>query len=126
MSDGLTNWTRNDARAAWAISGLTYDVLSPASMDRLRQLIDAEVQSGEYLRGTFRASHKPKMGRDGSYDIRCTAWYFKGRQARQCITFEPSGFIGIAGWSDDTNIQPIIRAFMAWIDELTQAARKAA
>ena len=56
MSDGLTNWTRNDARAAWAISGLTYDVLSPASMDRLRQLIDAEVQSGEYLRGTFRAS----------------------------------------------------------------------
>lgn len=58
--------------------------------------------------------------------MRCTAWYFKGRQARQCVTFEPSGFIGIAGWSDDTNIQPIIRAFMAWVGEMTAAVKRAA
>lgn len=125
MSDGRTRWTRNDARDVWARSGLTYDGLTPASMERLRSLLDAEMQSGEYLRGTFRATHKPKRLRCGSYDIRCTALYFKGRQARQCITFEPNGFIGFAGWSDDTNIQPIIRAFLAWIEELKPAVAAA-
>lgn len=125
MSDGRTNWTRDDARAAWARSGLTYAALSPAAMERLRELLNAEMQSGEYLRGTFRANHKPKVIRDGGYDIRCTAWYFKGRQARQCITFEPGGFIGFAGWSDNTNIQPIIRAFMAWVSEIQPAAQAA-
>lgn len=125
MSDGRTNWTRQDARDAWTRAGLNYDVLTPHTMERLRSLIDAEVQSGEYLRGTFRANHKPKRLPCGSYDIQCTAWYFKGRQSRQCVTFEPSGFIGFAGWSDDTNIQPIIRAFMAWVEELTPVAKAA-
>ena len=126
MSDGRTNWTRDDARAAWTRAGLTYDVLNAETMDRLRQLIDAEMRSGEYLRGTFRAGRKPKRLSCGSYDIQCSAWYFKGRQSRQCVTFEPSGFIGFAGWSDDTNIQPIIRAFMAWVDEVKAAAPVAA
>lgn len=125
MSDGRTNWTRQDARDAWTSSGMTYAALTPQALERLRMLIDAEMQSGEYLRGTFRATHKPKRLRCGSYDIRCTAWYFKGRQARQCVTFEPSGFIGFAGWSDDTNIQPIIRAFMSWVDETKPAAMAA-
>lgn len=125
MSDGRTNWTRQDARDAWTRSGLTYAALTPQALERLRVLIDAEVQGGEYLRGTFRATRKPKRLRCGSYDIRCTAWYFKGRQARQCVTFEPSGFIGFAGWSDDTNIQPIIRAFMTWVDETKPAAKAA-
>lgn len=127
VSDGRTDWTRDDARAAWARAGLTYDALTADAMERLRALIDADMQSGEYLRGTFRANHKPKRLRCGSYDIRCTAWYFKGHQARQCVTFEPSGFIGFAGWSDDTNIQPIIRAFMSWVNEveLTAKGRKA-
>lgn len=126
MSDGKTNWVRDDARACWATSGLTYDALTPDALERLRQRIDAEMQSGEYLRGTFRATHKPKTLPCGSRDIRCTAWYFKGRQARQCVTFEPSGFIGFAGWSDDTNIQPIIRAFMAWVDDEAGRSLRAA
>lgn len=126
MSDGITNHTRDDARRQWAASGLTYAALTPATMDRLRQMIDEQMRSGDYLRGTFRASRKPKLMKCGSYDIRCTAWYFNGAQARQCVTFEPGGFIGFAGWSDDTNIQPILRAFMAWVDELKTPAQAAA
>lgn len=117
MSDGRTNFTRDDARQCWLSSGLTYDVLTDAALERLRLLIDAEMQSGEYLRGTFRAKRKARRLKCGSV-LRCEAWYFRGRQARQCVTFEPGGFIGFAGWSDDTNIQPIIRAFMAWVDEM--------
>ena len=126
MSDGKTDLSRHDARKAWAQSGLTYDVLNATTMERLRHLIDAEMQRGEYLRSTFRANHKPKKLSCGSYDIRCTAWYFKGHQARQCVTFEPSGFVGFAGWSDDTNIQPILRAFIAWVDELREQTKSKA
>lgn len=122
MSDGRTSFSRNDARSHWAASGLTYVRLTTAALERLRSMVDAEMQSGEYLRGTFRATKKAKRLRCGSVDLRCEAWYFKGRQ---CITFEPSGFIGFAGWSDDTNIQPIIRAFMAWVDELKVASQMA-
>jgi len=88
-------------------------------------MLDAEMQSGDYLRGTFRAQRKARRLKCGSVDLRCEAWYFKGRQARQCVTFEPGGFIGFAGWSDDTNVQPIIRAFMAWVGEMQQAAQAA-
>lgn len=126
MSDGRTNFVRQDARDAWAMSGLGYDDLTPQALERLRALLDAEMKSGEYLRGTFRCTHKPKRLRCGGYDIRCTAWYFKGRQARQAVTFEPSGFIGFAGWSDDTNVQPILRAFLAWVREMTPSVRAAA
>lgn len=117
MSDGRTSLTRDDARRHWAASGLTYDVLTDVGLERLRLMIDTEMQSGEYLRGTFRARKKAKWLKSGCADIRCEAWYFKGPAARQCVTFEPGGFIGFAGWSDDTNIQPILRAFMAWVDQ---------
>ena len=125
MSDGRTQWTRDNARAAWSRSGITYADLTPARVERLRHLINAEMRSGEYLRGTFRANHKPKKLRDGGYDIRCTAWYFSGRAARQCVTFEPGGFVGFAGWADDTNLQPIVRAFLTWVGEMAPAAKAA-
>lgn len=115
--------TREEARAYWAASVLTYDVLTKASVERLRDLIDVRMRDG-YLRGTFRAGRVrvPAQGGDAA-DIRCTAWYFKGGCARQAITFEKSGFIGFAGWSDDTNIQPILAGFVAWVDEMAAVSK---
>lgn len=128
MGDGVTTLSRDDARQHWAASGLNFAVLTPANLTRLRDLLDEQMRDG-YLRGTFRAGRMTlakSEKNDTVADIRCTAWYFKGRQARQCITFERCGFIGFAGWSDDTNIQPILRAFMAWVDELRLVAMAAA
>lgn len=126
MSDGRTSFTREDARSYWTAAGLAVAELDFGKVDRLREMIDAEMQSGGYLRGTFRAKKKVKRLRSGCWHVACEAWYFKGSHARQAVTFQEDGFIGFAGWSDDTNIQPIIRAFMAWVDEMTRAARKAA
>lgn len=128
MGDGISSLTRDDARKHWAASGLTFAVLTPANITRLRDLLDEQMRDG-YLRGTFRAGKMTlaKSEKNGTVaDIRCTAWYFKGRQARQAVTFERSGFIGFAGWSDDTNIQPILRAFIAWVDELRFSEVRAA
>lgn len=40
--------------------------------------------------------------------------YFKGREA---ISFNSDGFIGFAGWADDKNVQPFLRAFVLWVVE---------
>jgi len=115
--------TRDDARKRWASSGLRYRDLTNARLGRLREMIDAEMQSSGLIDGTYRAGRAKlwvSMG-DIVADIRCRSRYFKDRQA---VTFErpsltyPDGFIGFAGWADDANVQPILTAFTVWVDEL--------
>lgn len=35
---------------------------------------------------------------------------------RECISFNRDGFIGFAGWADQGNTNPILRAFLKWCD----------
>ena len=115
--------TRDEARAHWAKSGLTYDVLTKASLARLRKLIDTEMRKGDYVRGTLRAGRAGTLnGRWGPADIRCQGYYFNDRQA---VTFEKGGFVGFAGWADDTNVQPILAGFCVWVNELKAASSAA-
>lgn len=46
--------------------------------------------------------------------LRVDGSYWQGREA---ISFNGDGFIGIAGWADDNNVQPFLRAFMRWLKE---------
>jgi hypothetical protein len=47
-------------------------------------------------------------------ELCCRSDYFEGRQA---VTFEEGGFVGFAGWADEVNVQPVLRAFVAWARE---------
>ncbi len=114
--------TRDEARDHWAKSGLTYAVLTKESIARLRKIIDAEMRKSGCINGTFRAGRAGTVTKDWA-DIRCQAFYFTGRQA---VTFERDGFIGFAGWADETNVQPILSAFVAWVDEIVALAEVAA
>jgi hypothetical protein len=108
--------TREEARAHWAASGLSYADLTKKRLSRLRKMIDGEMRKSGCIGGTMRAGRAATMGgRYGVADIRCQAHYFKDRQA---VTFENGGFIGFAGWADETNVQPILSAFVAWVDEV--------
>ena len=114
--------TRNEARDYFKNSGLTYTIITKQSMQRLRTLLDAEMETSNLIRGSFRTDRVPEIRRPKtriSAHLRCKSSYFKGRQA---ITFEPNGFIGFAGWADDINVQPVLKAFNAWVDEM-QAAK---
>ena len=67
-----------------------------------------------YRRVTFQYS-----GTDRAFGgIRCNAFYFERREA---VSFNRDGFIGFAGWSDDTNVQPILQGFLAWVGEMKKA-----
>lgn len=77
-----------------------------------RQLIDFDGMHDKDGVGTYRVGRLKEKQKD----IRVKAYYFKDRQG---VTFEDDGFVGIAGWADDTNVQPILRALIAWAEEVT-------
>lgn len=117
--------TRNEARLAFAESGLTYDTLSRGNLEYLRQLIDSEMKIAKLIDGTLRMRKicrlRPILGRTEA-QLRCKAHYFDSREA---VTFNPNGFIGFAGWADDENVQPVLAGFIAWVGTLSSAERKA-
>lgn len=114
--------TREDARALWVRSGLTYDALTPKSLSSLRGRINSEMLASGVISGTFRARQRFSCGTDRQgrrhADLRCHSDYFDNRQA---ITFEADGFIGFAGWADDLNVAPILKAFSSWVEEMASS-----
>lgn len=111
--------TRDKARKAYADAGFDHSILTKERLARLRKLVDTQLRQTEILRGTCRAPRTPKIKTtsQGSIyaDMRCKSYYFDDRQA---ITFESDGFVGFAGWADSTNVQPFLKAFMDWLDEV--------
>jgi len=114
--------TRQEARNAFVEAGLNYSVISKSSMALLRRMIDAEMRASGLIGDSYRAGRAATIRHIPcglTADIRCQAYYFTQRQA---VTFEPDGFIGFAGWADDDNVQPILKAFVQWVDEMKTAA----
>lgn len=114
--------TRDDARHAFAASGLSYDDLTQANLRRLISLIDADMKESGLMEG-FRMRRKCKLveiGGQKSAALRCKAFYFDDREA---VTFNPDGFVGFGGWADDENIRPILSGFTAWVREMAAVKR---
>lgn len=79
-------------------------------------------RNGEHMEmhPCYRKKYQPQINlADGGRGIRSaflsvSGFYFSGREA---ISFNEDGFIGIAGWADDTNVKPFLRAFHKWVCE---------
>jgi len=113
--------TRDEARKAFADAGLDYGILDRKSLQELRSRIDRELKTAGYMEGTYRMrmSLDFRETPNGTYAaLRCKSHYFENREA---VTFNPDGFIGFAGWADDTNVQPILKAFAKWVSEFRPA-----
>ncbi|WP_406871590.1 hypothetical protein WHT83_14820 [Aminobacter sp. P9b] len=114
----MAKLTRDQARKAWADACLGYSDLTDDRLRGLRALIDQEVKASGLIKGTFRATRAPRIVRNERWmqvEIFCRAFYFDKREA---VTFNSDGFIGFAGWADEVNVQPILRAFIAWVAAL--------
>lgn len=111
--------TRDEARALWCAHGLTLDVITDADIEDLRERLDAEMRAHAALPG-FRANRVSKVRIPGKVqyaDITCRSDRFLRREA---VTFERNGFVGFAGWADHENVQPVLRAFTAWVEALVE------
>lgn len=112
---------RTEARALWASSGLDYSVLTPDSLSDLVDSIDRAMMASGAAQGSLRMKRPPVIhGEDGVVtcaELRCRSAYFRDREA---VTFNDNGFIGFAGWADETNVVPVLDGFAEWVAELTQ------
>ncbi len=118
--------TRDEARSAFKQSGLTYEDLTIKSLQELRSEINIKMKEGAYMSGSFSCKQRPVIRSDHPHgfmaNIRCRSHYFDNREA---VSFNPDGFIGFAGWADDTHIRPILDGFVSWIGKLkTKRAEK--
>ncbi len=118
--------TRNEARNGFVDGGLDYADVTTLSLRWLLSIIDADMQRSGLFNGSYRMRRDYKITENRgnrSAVLRCKADYF---DAREAVTFNPGGFIGFAGWADDTNVQPILRGFSIWSAELAGQKNRAA
>lgn len=106
--------TRDQARDLFTTAKLDYSVITPENLQRLRALINRQMEEGGGIKGTYRCRQRATI-RKGFAEIRCKSFYFDNREA---ISFNPDGFIGFAGWADDSNVQPVLAGFANWVKEL--------
>ncbi|MBJ6722467.1 hypothetical protein I2750_19900 [Bacillus sp. PR5] len=103
----MAELTRDMARASFKDAGLTYEILTPENVSELRRRIDQRMRASGLIRNTYRM-RRTKV-------LRCKSYYFEDREA---VTFNRDGFIGLGGWADDTNIQPILEGFLEWVQRM--------
>lgn len=115
--------TRDGARELFA-SSLSYEQITTNDIRALEGFLAIEYARHERdghhmeMRPSYRKKYQPQinLSEDGrgikSAFLRVSGFYFQGREA---ISFNEDGFIGIAGWADDTNVKPFLRAFGKWV-----------
>ena len=89
----------------------------------LSMFLEKELKKSNKIRetsATMSLSRKVDMKKKSNGSIICcflymNAYYFT---RRECISFNRDGFIGFAGWADQGNTNPILRAFLKWCDYL--------
>lgn len=119
--------TNNEARQYFRDKGLTYDDITEGDILSLLMLLNREIKKsnkvGETSVSTMHMSSKIDMKkRTNGTIIKCFLYinshYFTRREA---ISFNEDGFVGFAGWADQGNTNPLLRAFLRWCDDLAAA-----
>ena len=123
--------TNNEARQYFRDKGLTYDDITEGDILSLLMLLNREIKKsnkvGETSVSTMHMSSKIDVKkRTNGTIIKCFLYinshYFTRREA---ISFDEDGFIGFAGWADQGNTNPLLRAFLRWCDDLAEAKEAA-
>lgn len=116
--------TTDEARRYFTECGLSYDDVLESDILVLTMLLNQEIRksnkSGETSVSTMRLSHKVNMKRKTNGSIIYCFLYLNSHYftCREAISFNANGFIGFAGWADQRNTNPLLRAFLKWCDYL--------
>lgn len=121
--------TTEEARQYFRDKGLSYSYADITEGDilSLLMLLNREIKKsnkvGETSVNTMHMSSRIAMKkRTNGTIIKCFLYinshYFTRREA---ISFNEDGFIGFAGWADQGNTNPLLRAFLRWCDDLAEA-----
>lgn len=116
--------SNDDARAYFAQKGLTYDDITEGDILTLVMLLNKHIKKAnkdcETSMGTMYLSRKIDLKRNTNGTLISCFLYVNSHyfERRECISFNKGGWIGFAGWADQGNTNPILRAFLEWCDQL--------
>ena len=91
----------------------------------LSMFLEKELKKSNKIKetsATMSLSRRVDMKKKSNGSIICCFFYMNAYYftRRECISFNRDGFIGFAGWADQGNTNPILRAFLKWCDYLTE------
>lgn len=118
-----------EARDYFARKGLTYDDITEGDILVLIMLLNKHIKKAnkenETSVSTMRLSEKVDIKRKSNGAIITCFIYMNSHYftRRECISFNRDGFIGFAGWADQGNTNPILRAFLEWCDYLAEGGK---
>ncbi|MBR0425854.1 MAG: hypothetical protein IJK01_07020 [Clostridia bacterium] len=118
-----------EARDYFARKGLTYDDITEGDILVLIMLLNKHIKKSnkenETSVSTMRLSEKVDMKKKSNGTIITCFLYMNSHYftMRECISFNRDGFIGFAGWADQGNTNPILRAFLEWCDYLAEGGK---
>ena len=130
MNDRLEKFgavcTTNEAREYFEKCGLSYDDVTEGDILVLVMFLNKEIKKsnkmGETSVSTMCLSKKIVFVNSPKQTMKRCFLYMNSHYftQRECISFNEGGFIGFAGWADQGNTNPILRAFLAWCDVLKE------
>ena len=118
-----------EARDYFARKGLTYDDITEGDILVLIMLLNKHIKKSnkenETSVSTMRLSETVDMKKKSNGTIITCFLYMNSHYftMRECISFNRDGFIGFAGWADQGNTNPILRAFLEWCDYLAEGGK---
>lgn len=121
--------TNDHARSYFREKGLNYDNINDGDILVLVMMCQQELKksckAGETSTSTMRLSEKIDMKRKTNGAIVSCFLYMNSHYftRREAISFNENGFIGFAGWADQGNVNPLLRAFLHWCDYLAEDER---
>lgn len=119
----------DEARRYFSQKGLTYDDITEGDILVLVMLLNKHIKKSnkenETSVSTMRLSEKVDMKKKSNGTIISCFLYMNSHYftRRECISFNRDGFIGFAGWADQGNSNPILRAFLEWCDYLAEGGK---
>lgn len=118
--------TTNEAREFFKNRGLSYDSIHECDILILCMMLQKELKksnkAGE-TSVTMTLSKRVDMKKKSNGSITECYIYMNSHYftRRECISFNRDGFIGFAGWADQGNTNPLLRAFLEWCNYLAEA-----
>lgn len=122
--------TNSEARTYFSGRGLTYDDITEGDILTLVMLLSKHIKLAnktcETSMGTMYLSRRVDTKRKTNGAIVSCFLYVNSHyfERRECISFNKGGWIGFAGWADQGNTNPILRAFIEWCDLLAATGEK--
>lgn len=120
--------TNDEARQYFKDKGLTYADITDGDILTLTMMLNQELKKSNKAEETscvMRLSEKIDIKHRSNGSITACYLYMNSHYftRREAISFNRDGFIGFAGWADQGNVNPLLRAFLRWCDYLAGERR---